>query len=216
MSVRIPKKSLCWLWPDGVEAHESPKMVDNFRVTETDGKHVRSKIFLDVSIGEKCKGKMVFEMCSDKYPDTVGNFRSLCTDEKGKPSLLKGSTFEFGIPTPSWLGKLDGSLAVVDSNAEGIHFVLTHGGKHVAFRLAVANQTQSKKRKTQYADCATGKEGERMAEGKHVVLAKCVHGIDLIKMITEIGAGGGTDAAPLEISDCGTWIGHGRVRPGPA
>uniref|UniRef100_A0A1I7XKG8 Peptidyl-prolyl cis-trans isomerase n=1 Tax=Heterorhabditis bacteriophora TaxID=37862 RepID=A0A1I7XKG8_HETBA len=63
----------------------------------------RSKVFLDVKIGEKPAGKITIELFNDVVPKTAENFRALCTGEKGKgksglPLHFKGSAFHRIIP----------------------------------------------------------------------------------------------------------------------
>lgn len=58
----------------------------------------RSRVFFDVSIGNKDAGRIIFELYNDVVPKTAENFRALCTGEKGegksgKPLHYKGSIF---------------------------------------------------------------------------------------------------------------------------
>jgi peptidyl-prolyl isomerase D len=58
----------------------------------------RSKVFFDIKIGNKKAGRVIFELYDDIVPKTAGNFRALCTGEKGvgksgKPLHYKGSIF---------------------------------------------------------------------------------------------------------------------------
>lgn len=56
------------------------------------------RCFIDVRIGKKDAGRMVFELFADRLPRTAENFRCLCTGERGtgrskKPLHFKGSSF---------------------------------------------------------------------------------------------------------------------------
>ena len=56
------------------------------------------KVFFDITIGGKEKGRITIELFADKCPKTAENFRALCTGEKGvgkagKPLHYKGSAF---------------------------------------------------------------------------------------------------------------------------
>ncbi|RIA97345.1 peptidyl-prolyl cis-trans isomerase D [Glomus cerebriforme] len=56
------------------------------------------RCFFDIDIGDVREGRIVFELFDDLVPNTVENFRALCTGEKGigksgHPLHYKGSTF---------------------------------------------------------------------------------------------------------------------------
>ncbi|XP_026192930.1 peptidyl-prolyl cis-trans isomerase A2 [Cyclospora cayetanensis] len=60
-------------------------------------------VYLDVSVGSKNAGRLVFQLFADQLPITAENFRCLCTGETGlgyymRPRWYKGSPFHRIIP----------------------------------------------------------------------------------------------------------------------
>ena len=47
------------------------------------------KVFLDIEIGKRYVGRLVFELYSKVAPKTVENFRCLCTGESGTSIISK-------------------------------------------------------------------------------------------------------------------------------
>lgn len=66
---------------------------------EGDEKAVRSRVFMDISIGGLPSGRLVFELFNDIAPKTAENFRALCAGDMGvgkntgKPLTYKGMVF---------------------------------------------------------------------------------------------------------------------------
>lgn len=52
-------------------------------VSAKQGPKVTDKVYLDVEIGGKPAGRMVFALFGNTVPKTVQNFKELCTHEKG-------------------------------------------------------------------------------------------------------------------------------------
>jgi peptidyl-prolyl isomerase D len=58
----------------------------------------RSRVFFEITIGDRKAGRIIMELYNDVVPKTAENFRTLCTGEKGlsksgKPLHYKGSDF---------------------------------------------------------------------------------------------------------------------------
>lgn len=59
-------------------------MINSVKMTvDGDEKAVRSRVFMDISIGGLPSGRLVFELFNDVAPKTAENFRALCVGDMG-------------------------------------------------------------------------------------------------------------------------------------
>lgn len=107
----------------------------------------RSRVFFDVSHGQKPLGRIIFELFNDIVPKTAENFRCLCTGEKGAgkagvPLHYKGSTFhrvikDFMIQGGDFTaGNGTGGESIYGAKFEDENFELKH---ERPFLLSMAN-----------------------------------------------------------------------------
>ena len=47
------------------------------------GNPANPRVYMDISIGKRAAGRLVFELYADFTPRTAENFRALCTGERG-------------------------------------------------------------------------------------------------------------------------------------
>ena len=166
------------------------------------------KVFMDIMIGNKSSGRMVFELYKDIVPKTAENFRALCTGEMGKskvsniPLGFKGSTFHRVIPTfmaqggDFTHGTGIGGESIYGTKFADENFQMKHTGRGV---LSMANAGRNTNG-SQFFICF---EATPHLNGNHVVFGHMVEGNETLTMIEKNGSNSGRTREIIRILDCG-------------
>eukprot|EP00760_Papus_ankaliazontas_P038396 PhM_4_TR9117/c0_g1_i1/m.30735/K01802/E5.2.1.8; peptidylprolyl isomerase len=168
------------------------------------------KVFMDVNIGGRLAGRMIFELYADAVPRTAENFRALCTGEKGvgrrgKKLHFKHCVFHRIIPKFMCQGG-----DITNGNGTGGESIYGEkfrdesfkgkAGKHTGFGcLSMANSGPNTNG-SQFFICTAATP---WLDGKHVVFGKMLDGVKTLKMMDAEGSQGGRTRQRVTIADCG-------------
>merc|ERR1712137_958552 len=162
------------------------------------------RVFLDISIGDKEIGRVVFELFADVVPKTAENFRVLCSGERADEGLTyKGSTFHrvikgFMIQGGDFTnGNGTGGESIYGTKFNDENFVSTHTE---AGLLSMANSGPN----TNGSQFFITSGPTPHLDGKHVVFGRVTKGMDIVEKIENLETG--SDDKPAEdvvVSDCG-------------
>jgi peptidyl-prolyl isomerase D len=185
-----------------------------------DAGKTRSRVFFDISIGNKPAGRVTFELYTDVVPKTADNFRALCTGEKGigktgKPLSYKGSSFhrvikQFMIQGGDFTaGDGTGGESIYGTKFEDENFELKH---EKPFLLSMAN-------------AGPGTNGSQFfvttvptphLDGKHVVFGEVKSGKSIVRQIENMPTqSGDKPVKDVTITDCGELTGDAATTDEP-
>eukprot|EP00928_Gymnodinium_smaydae_P088090 TRINITY_DN72235_c0_g1_i1.p1 TRINITY_DN72235_c0_g1~~TRINITY_DN72235_c0_g1_i1.p1 ORF type:complete len:476 (-),score=137.22 TRINITY_DN72235_c0_g1_i1:169-1596(-) len=167
------------------------------------------KVFLDISIGNRTGGRVIFELFADVTPRTAENFRGICTGEYGfgrntkkKLSYEGCSVFRSSKGFMIQSGDLqfnngDGGESIYGGAFNDEDFVRRHTQAGV---LSMAN----KGRNTNTSQFFITLKRAPQLDGRHVVFGQVIEGMDVIRAIAKVP----TDLdekprVPVKIVGCG-------------
>ncbi|EPT29059.1 putative cyclophilin [Toxoplasma gondii TgCatPRC2] len=170
----------------------------------------KTTVYLDISIGNKAGGRLVFELFTDITPKAAENFRGLCTGEyglsgrTGKPLHYLGSSFFRIVPGVLIQGgdvqnnDGTGGECVWGGTFRDENFVRRHAQ---AGCLAMANNGRHTNGSQFYI---TLKKASAL-DNRHVVVGQLVEGMELLRamQLVPIDAKTGTPKVSIVIAGCG-------------
>jgi len=167
----------------------------------------KPNVFFDVSIAGQPARRVEFELFDAVVPKTAGNFRALCTGEKGvgssgKALHYKGSYFHRIIPAfmlqggDTTRGNGTGGESIYGAKFMDENFTLQHDKPGL---LSMANAGPNTNSSQFFITTVV----TSWLDGKHVVFGKVTKGMDVVKDVEKVGSSSGQPKQKVQIVDCG-------------
>ena len=164
---------------------------------------MRPRVFLDIEIGGRAIGRLVIELRSDVVPRTCENFRSHCLGDKGLTFVNR--LFHRVIPGFMAQGGCDkgdgtGGSSIYGRSFNDENFRLRHDARGT---LSMANSGAH----TNGSQFFITFKATPHLDGKHVVFARVVDGLDVLAIIEKVATGPlDRPRMPVTIARCGEML----------
>lgn len=153
-----------------------------------------------MQIAGKPVGRIEIELRDDVVPQTVANFIGLITGEKGFGYLKS----KFHRIIPGFMaqggdftrGNGTGGRSIYGPKFNDENFVLKHDGEGV---LSMANSGKN----TNGSQFFITFKATPHLDGKHVVFGRVAKGLDILRMLEEVGSASGRPKKDVQIINCG-------------
>eukprot|EP01066_Platyproteum_vivax_P003361 Platyproteum_vivax@DN14270_c0_g1_i1.p1 len=166
------------------------------------------RTFMNISVGGRDVGKIVFELFADKLPITAENFRCLCTGETGlgyylRPRWYKYCNFHRVIPGfmchggDFTHGTGYGGESIYGQFFRSEKFLYKHS------KRGILSMTNSRYKNTNNSQFFITFAPSPWLDGKHVAFGQVESGWDVLNAIERVGSEGGFVKRQIEIFDCG-------------
>lgn len=186
----------------------SPRTAEAAGALKKDTDSSNPRVFLEISLDGQSIGRLEIELYADIVPQTVENFRCLCTGEwgrgpvSGKRLTYLGSVFHCIIPGFVCIGgditRGDGTggESIYGHAFQDENFEVKHDSEGI---VSMANSGPDSNG-SQFLICCTDCP---QLDGKNVAFGKVVSGMEAVRMMEDCGSADGTASKRVTILDSG-------------